>query len=237
MGCTVSGENCCNLEDKSGVLKGKWSEAAAQELQGVVDKTFTTDRAVGLKGLRFSFTIADPLLAHCPLIGCSAGFKDLVGYTLDEIVGRNCRFLIDPVPNHLVDQKMRRHVKAFCQEVANFRSYVIPDEEREAWMPEGRTQDEMFCVQTNARKDGTLFNNMFYLKVLNAGDEIGNEKPFIVGLQTELPHGKADLITLVKNLEQLDLNMDDVEAALTKFLYIQTGMRRQRHRWDEVDQN
>jgi len=219
------------------VLRNKWTEASAHDLQVVVDKTFTTTRAVGLKGLRFSFTIADPLMPSCPLIGCSAGFKDLVGYSLDDILGRNCRFLIDPVPAHLVDNSMRTHVKAFCEAVANYKTYTIPENEREDWMPEGRDQDEMFCVQMNARKDGSLFNNMFYLKVLSAGDEIGHEKPFIVGLQTELPNGKADLRALVKNLEQLDSNMDDVEEALTRFLFIQTGMRRQRHKWDAENAN
>ena len=51
-----------------------------------------------LLGLTFSLTIADPRLPDCPLIGCSAGFATLCGYEMEEIVGRNCRFLLDPVP-------------------------------------------------------------------------------------------------------------------------------------------
>eukprot|EP00490_Sorites_sp_Unknown_P021117 CAMPEP_0114686000 /NCGR_PEP_ID=MMETSP0191-20121206/61049_1 /TAXON_ID=126664 /ORGANISM="Sorites sp." /LENGTH=31 /DNA_ID= /DNA_START= /DNA_END= /DNA_ORIENTATION= len=30
---------------------------------------------------------------------------------MEEIVGRNCRFLVDPVPKDKVDWTMRRHAK------------------------------------------------------------------------------------------------------------------------------
>jgi PAS domain-containing protein len=40
-----------------------------------------------------SFVISDPLLADNPIIYASKGFYDLTGYSAEEIVGRNCRFL------------------------------------------------------------------------------------------------------------------------------------------------
>ncbi|CAK9109023.1 Phototropin-2 (Non-phototropic hypocotyl protein 1B) (OsNPH1B) [Durusdinium trenchii] len=114
--------------------------------------------------MTFSFTIADPRMSGCPLIGCSTGFGTLCGYTMDDIVGRNCRFLVDPVPRDKVDWKMRRHAKDFCEAVRVGKQFRIPDKEREEWMPIGRAGDELFCYQVNARKDGSLFNNMFYMK-------------------------------------------------------------------------
>ncbi len=43
------------------------------------------------------------------------------------------------------------------------------------------------------------FNNMFYMKVIELSANLGQELPYIVGLQTELPFGKRDLAQLAKN--------------------------------------
>jgi PAS domain-containing protein len=40
-----------------------------------------------------SFTVSDPSLPDNPLIFVSRGFCELTGYTADEVVGKNCRFL------------------------------------------------------------------------------------------------------------------------------------------------
>merc|ERR1712136_229359 len=45
-------------------------------------------------------------------------------------------------------------------------------------MPDG----EIICVQTNARKDGELFSNMFYMREVELDDDT-----FILGLQCEMP--------------------------------------------------
>eukprot|EP00438_Fugacium_kawagutii_P002141 Skav218491 [mRNA] locus=scaffold538:1322239:1324362:- [translate_table: standard] len=116
--------------------------------------------------MTFSFTIADPRISGCPLIGCSTGFGTLCGYTMDDIVGRqpltvaetdgilNCRFLVDPVPSDKIDVKMRKHAKdqRVKLQIARF-CRVIPELEREDWMPIGRAGDELFCYQVNARKE------------------------------------------------------------------------------------
>nr|AML77886.1 putative LOV domain-containing protein [Eremosphaera viridis] len=46
-----------------------------------------------LAGLRHTFVVADNTLPDCPLIYVSDGFCDLTGYTPEEILGHNCRFL------------------------------------------------------------------------------------------------------------------------------------------------
>jgi PAS domain-containing protein len=40
-----------------------------------------------------SFTVSDPSLPDNPLVFVSRGFCELTGYTYDEVVGKNCRFL------------------------------------------------------------------------------------------------------------------------------------------------
>lgn len=202
-----------------------WSHKEATELQAAVDGVFNV-AGESLLGLKFSFTIADPYLEGCPLIGCSSGFGTLCGYEMEEIVGRNCRFLVDPVPAEQVNGSMRQFAKEFCQAVKDGKEYRIPDSKQEPWMPHGRAGDELFCFQRNARKDGSLFNNMFYLKVFALSIELGEEKSYIVGLQSELRDAKADLEELCKNLQKLDQNMDKVQRVLAKQFFVMTSMRR-----------
>lgn len=215
-----------SVEEPARFKPENWTTQKADELQATVDRVFGQG-GDGLLGLHFSFTMADPTVDGCPLIGCSTGFGSLCGYTMEEIIGRNCRFLVDPVPDGLIDAAMRRHVRDFCQAVKLGQDYWVPENEREAWMPLNRPGDELFCVQRNARKDGSLFNNMFYLKVLELGGELGEEKPYIVGLQSELPAGKADLADLCKNLSLLDLNMEEVIKVVAANFFLSCSMRRQ----------
>merc|ERR1719454_31572 len=86
----------------------------AEELQFAIDSIFAegTDH---IGNCQFSVTIADPILKDCPLVGCSTGFTRLCGYEMDEIVGRNCRFLVDPVPEQYRDDVTRRRTREFIQ--------------------------------------------------------------------------------------------------------------------------
>ncbi len=43
-----------------------------------------------------SFCITDPSLPDNPIVFASQGFLDLSGYSLNEVLGRNCRFLQGP---------------------------------------------------------------------------------------------------------------------------------------------
>jgi len=221
----------CNssIKQVAPVRSSAWSRKDANELQDAVDSVFNV-AGESLLGLKFSFTIADPFLEGCPLIGCSSGFGTLCGYAMEDIVGRNCRFLVDPVPAEQIDTAMRQDAKEFCNAVRQGTDYRISDSRREPWMPLGRAGDELFCYQRNARKDGSLFNNMFYLKVISLSTELGEEKPYIVGLQSSLQEQdvKADLKELCKNLHKLDQNMDKVQSVLAKQFFVMTSLRRER---------
>nr|AML77243.1 putative LOV domain-containing protein [Codium fragile] len=46
-----------------------------------------------LAGLRHTFVVADATLPDCPLVYASEGFLQLTGYSADEVLGHNCRFL------------------------------------------------------------------------------------------------------------------------------------------------
>lgn len=204
--------------------QGLWSHVSATKLQEAVDNIFgETGRS--LLNLEFSFTIADPFLEDCPLIGCSIGFTKLCGYDLHDIVGRNCRFLIDPVPSERIDNKMRQHTKEFCQAVRRGVTWIPPSDYK--FTSKDRPSGELVAMQTNARKDGSLFNNLFYMKVFDIGVELGEEQPYIVGLQSELKGGEDDLSAFTDNLAELDAKMEKVERELSSGFFVQCSMSRQ----------
>jgi len=212
-------------EGEDEVANPSWTKETADLLQASVDRIFG-NAGKSLLGLEFSFTVADPSIDGCPLVGCSTGFTKLCGYEMHDIVGRNCRFLVDPVPLEHIDKQMKRHVGDFCKAVALNQEYIRPTDELEPWMPVGRPSDELVAMQMNSRKDGSLFHNMFYMKVFDVGSELGQEKPYIVALQTELAGGKTDLAQVVDNLAKLDAKMDKVKAELTSMFFVQSSLSR-----------
>jgi len=205
-----------------------WTPDHAAELQAAVDQIFENN-AGSLKDMRFSVTVADPSVKDAPLVGCSEGFSELCGYRMDEIVGRNCRFLVDPVPKDLVDPKIRLVAREFTNSVRDGLVYTMPEELRQEYMPLGRHKDDgIFCLQMNARKDGRLFRNMFYLRAISL-----NDKPYIIGLQTEIPEG-ADYDVYHEACRLLDENLSSVEGILAKKFWVQGPMRRQTNKGQQL---
>jgi hypothetical protein len=211
-----------------------WTQEDGQTLQDAIDKIFvpTGGDKGELGSLEFSLTIADPSLKDCPLIGSSTGFCTLCGYEMNEIVGRNCRFLIDPVAKHLINAEARTQARDFCNATRDGQVYKINDVMEEAWMPEGRPSDYgVFCAQTNMRKDGTLFKNMFYMRSVNL-----NDHTYILGLQSEIRDAldedgaekdgyKTDVYH--KACALLEENMAEVERVLASKFWYSGPMRRQ----------
>lgn len=211
--------------------KRNWTVETAEKLQQSVDCVFGAD-GQSLLGLEFSFSIADPSIDGCPLIGCSTGFTKLCGYKLDEIVGRNCRFLVEPVPREQIDDNMRKHTKDFCESVRRGNDYWVPEEEWESWMPKGRPGDELIAMQKNLRKDGTAFNNMFLMKAVDLSNELGKERPYIIALQSDLPEGKQDLAKLAENITDLEARMRKVQSQLSSQFFIRSALSRQNHTYN-----
>jgi hypothetical protein len=208
----------------------KEHSAGSAQLQEIVDSIVCFDEFLNLN---LSVTIADPLLQDCPLIACSEGFTELTGYNVSEIVGRNCRFLLNGVPEEVIEDETRTK----CREYVS-RTKGQPEEEltdrnlseylkRKPWAT--LAQGELICVQTNATKTGELFKNMFYLKQVEL-----NEKPFILGLQARLPEEwetSVDEEELERFCQQafarLGKNISAVELVLSKQFWYSATARRQ----------
>lgn len=205
-----------------------WNTRCSVDLQKVVDDLKKEE----LYGLEFSVTVADPSKPDCPLVACSIGFTELTGYKVHEIVGRNCRFLLNGVPQDLQDDETRLRCRSFCLSVSRGAEYdgaseVLPAGLSKCWfdLPKG----ELICVQTNATKTGELFRNMFYLKQVELDDS-----PYILGLQAGLPEEydePSEMEKLQKRIQatwvHLDDNMAAIEQVLSSQFWYQAPMRRQ----------
>jgi len=58
-----------------------------------------------------NFVITDPSLPDNPIVFASAGFLVLTGYSLDQVLGRNCRFLQGPETDPCAVAKIRRAIE------------------------------------------------------------------------------------------------------------------------------
>lgn len=55
--------------------------------------------------------ISDPRLPDNPIVACNTAFCELTGYSPEEVVGRNCRFLSGPGTEPWLSEEIRRGVR------------------------------------------------------------------------------------------------------------------------------
>jgi PAS domain S-box-containing protein len=103
-----------------------------------------------------NFVVTDPSLPDNPIVYASQGFLNLTGYTLNQVLGRNCRFLQGPETDPKAVEKIRKSIE------------------------EG--SDMSVCL-LNYRVDGTTFWNQFFIAALR--DASGNVTNY-VGVQCKV---------------------------------------------------
>ncbi len=109
-----------------------------------------------LSGSQQNFAISDPSLPDNPIVYVSQGFLELTGYTLDQVLGRNCRFLQGPGTDQSAVDIIRKGVR------------------------EG--VDTSVCL-LNYKADGTPFWNQFFVAALRDAE---NNVVNFVGVQCEV---------------------------------------------------
>nr|AML78693.1 putative LOV domain-containing protein [Calliergon cordifolium] len=117
---------------------------------------------ISLTRIQQSFVLSDPNLPDMPIVYASDLFCDLTGYSREEVVGRNCRFLQGPDTDPEDVQKIREAVK-----------------------------EEQACTVKilNYRKDKTPFYNYLQVSpVRNCGGKVA----FYVGVQLEMGEVDTD---------------------------------------------
>jgi PAS domain S-box-containing protein len=104
--------------------------------------------------------ISDPRLPDNPIIACNQAFVDLTGFSRDEIIGRNCRFLRGPDTEGELTEVLRGAIHQRQPAIVEIRNY---------------------------KKDGTPFRNAVMIAPMFDSD--GNIEYFL-GSQVEVvDHG------------------------------------------------
>ena len=112
-----------------------------------------------------NFVVTDPSLPDNPIVYASQGFLNLTGYSLDQILGRNCRFLQGPETDPKATERIRHAIE--------------------------QGNDLSVCL-LNYRVDGTTFWNQFFIAALR--DASGNITNF-VGVQCKVSDQYAASVT------------------------------------------
>jgi len=84
---------------------------------------------LALAGLRHTFVVSDPNLPDTPICFASEGFYEMTGYSPEEVLGKNCRFLQGPKTDQREVDKIRDAVKekkAVSVRLLNYRKDGTP---------------------------------------------------------------------------------------------------------------
>jgi PAS domain S-box-containing protein len=142
------------LSDRALVVFFRLADAAAggRAVEDVLSRL--RDRAVLATDV--SFTISDPALPDNPLVWVNPAFSRITGYSFDEAIGRNCRFLQGPATDRDTIRAMREALD---------------------------THQSITVTLVNYRKDGTAFWNEVSMSPVFDG--AGNLTNF-VGVQADV---------------------------------------------------
>ncbi|MED1740665.1 PAS domain-containing protein [Bacillus swezeyi] len=125
--------------------------------------------------MKMGLTITDPSLPDHPIIFVNKGFLQLTGYSEEEAVGRNCRFLQGNDSNRSELEKVRRAIK----------------------------KEESAAVQLkNYKKDGTMFWNEVVIEPLRF-TEGGKEKLYFIGFQKDVTSEREQQKQLSNSLDEV----------------------------------
>ncbi|KAH7410819.1 hypothetical protein BKA64DRAFT_638479 [Cadophora sp. MPI-SDFR-AT-0126] len=111
-----------------------------------------------------ALVLCDAEAPDYPIVYCSEPFENLTGYSGQEVVGQNCRFLQHPPGRHCADRNINHANSVAKTEVKHNIS-------------SGRESRVRF---TNFKKDGTQFTNILTLIPISC-----QGKNYIVGFQAD----------------------------------------------------
>lgn len=130
----------CSTEE-SLLLCAEPSSSPIGKTQQLMEPDFRLMMA--LQSAQQNFAVSDPSLADNPIVYASQGFLNLTGYTMSQVIGRNCRFLQGPGTDPNAVAVIREGVKQGI--------------------------DTSVCL-LNYKADGTPFWNQFFVAALRDAD-------------------------------------------------------------------
>src|ERR1700686_2857900 len=84
---------------------------AMDELQLRIALREKSQHIAAIEHLRAGVLVTDPSAPDNPIIFCNPGFNNMTGYSPEEVLGRNCRFLQGPEADPVVVTEIRRAIE------------------------------------------------------------------------------------------------------------------------------
>lgn len=106
--------------------------------------------------------LSDPHRPDCPMVAVNQAFADLTGYSADEAVGRNCRFL----QGSNTDPDSAPHIRACLAAGQGCIEWIV-----------------------NYRRDGTMFWNLLFISPVH---DLDGSLLFFFGNQCDISQGFPD---------------------------------------------
>jgi len=164
------------IDGKETANGGGGNEGLLASSQGIANKVLDDPDFSFIKALQTAqqnFVVTDPSLPDNPIVYASQGFLNLTGYSLDQILGRNCRFLQGPETDPKAVDRIRKAIIG---------------------------GNDMSVCLLNYRVDGTTFWNQFFIAALR--DAAGNVTNF-VGVQCKVSDHYAATVTKQQQEEDI----------------------------------
>ncbi|XP_022897933.1 phototropin-2-like [Olea europaea var. sylvestris] len=120
------GERSKNSSDRFGAISTRTSEelSVGSEIPRV-----SQELKDALATLQQTFVVSDATKPDCPIVYASGGFFTMTGYSTNEVIGRNCRFLQGPDTDQNEVEKIRnatRTGKTYCGRLLNYKKDGTP---------------------------------------------------------------------------------------------------------------
>jgi len=146
--------------------------------------------------------LSNPRLADCPMVAMNQAFVDLTGYSCDEMLGRNCRFLQGPKTDPDSAPRIRT-----CLEAGQG------------------------CIEwiVNYRRDGSVFWNLLFISPVRDEDGtllyyFGNQLDITKGFPdwlVDVSFGRAHVVPALEQefhalLREIDGNTGPAESAAAR---------------------
>lgn len=154
------------------------NEGLLASSQGIANKVLDDPDFSFIKALQTAqqnFVVTDPAMPDNPIVYASQGFLNLTGYSVDQILGRNCRFLQGPETDPKAVDRIRKAIIG---------------------------GNDMSVCLLNYRVDGLTFWNQFFIAALR--DAAGNVTNF-VGVQCKVSDHYAATVTKQQQEEEEDM--------------------------------
>ena len=153
--------------------------------------------------LSCSFVVSDARRYDTPVIYCSPAFERLTGYTSEEIVGKNCRFLQSP-DGQVTCGSRRQHTDN--QAVYHLKAQLNMGQEHQASIINYRKGGQVrifYLLYKNPPKKLTTFYQPFVnlvtvIPIFGENDQV----EYFVGLQVDLVEQPNSILEKMKGKEK-----------------------------------